>query len=431
MFIHPSYAQKISESPILSANFKKNDTLSYTKGWKIVPLPVFGYSSDLGFNIGAYASLIDYGDGTLFPDYKHQFEVLLRYNTNISGVGQLLYDSEFLIPKFRTTFNLTYMLDKVFPFYGFNGYESPYFADKGNAFYAYSRELFKFTSDLQKDIWKNIRWVGGFSFYSYDINSVMSSHRKDSVPVNNADTSLYDAYISKNVLSENERSGGNVLYFKVGFLYDTRDFERAPTKGIATELTFMGSPDFFTHNQYSHIKVSLIHRQYITLFPKRLVLAYRLAYQGTLVGNAPFYVQQNLHTIFPNKTYHEGVGGDATVRGILPNKVVGDGMFWANIESRIQIADFKFFKNDFYIALNPFFDCGIVTQKYKEQELRDAVGTSEYNFLSGDGERLHKTLGLGGKLAMNQNFILSLEVGFALDKRDGNYGIYAGMYYLF
>jgi hypothetical protein len=75
------------------------------------------------------------------------------------------------------------------------------------------------------------------------------------------------------------------------------------------------------------------------------------------------------------------------------------------------------------LALNPFFDMGQVIQSYRLDEQKaayKAYSDSPVNpFYSGDKEKLHATLGCGLKVVMNRNFVISVEMAKALDKRDG------------
>ena len=78
----------------------------------------------------------------------------------------------------------------------------------------------------------------------------------------------------------------------------------------------------------------------------------------------------------------------------------------------------------FYIAVNPFFDAGIITKPYKADALAkiaDADGKiydPAFNILTGTGDPIYdaskvNTLvysgGAGLKIAMNQNFIVSAD----------------------
>jgi hypothetical protein len=66
---------------------------------------------------------------------------------------------------------------------------------------------------------------------------------------------------------------------------------------------------------------------------------------------------------------------------------------------------------------------GRVIQPYRLDEQKaanKAYPDSIVNpFYSGDEENLHATLGCGLKVVMNRNFVISVEMAKALDKRDG------------
>ena len=126
----------------------------------------------------------------------------------------------------------------------------------------------------------------------------------------------------------------------------------------------------------------------------------------------------------------EGLGGNASVRGINRNGVVGNGMVWLNTEFRWRIVNFRALNQNFHIALNPFFDMGQVTQPYRLKEQKAAyeawrapdggpVKEEGNPFYSNAEEQLHATAGCGLKIVMNRNFVISVEMARALDNRDG------------
>ena len=43
----------------------------------------------------------------------------------------------------------------------------------------------------------------------------------------------------------------------------------------------------------------------------------------------------------------------------------------------------------------------------------------------------HNSVGAGLHIAMNQNFIIAIDYGRALNPQDGNYGLYIGLNFLF
>ena len=90
-----------------------------------------GYNTDLGFQYGALAEFFHYGDGDLFPKYKHLMYVEANYTTKRSGLFRVFYDSEYLIPKVRVTLDVSYIPEAMADFMGFNGFQSVYNPDWG------------------------------------------------------------------------------------------------------------------------------------------------------------------------------------------------------------------------------------------------------------------------------------------------------------
>ena len=119
---------------------------------------------------------------------------------------------------------------------------------------------------------------------------------------------------------------------------------------------------FIGDGHYSFIKLAVIHRQYFTLVKEFLSFVYRLGYQGTIAGRAPFYIQSYILNSFSQTTTIDGLGGSQTLRGILRNRVVGDGEVYGNAEFRWKFIRFHWIKQNFYLALNAFADAGMVVQ---------------------------------------------------------------------
>ena len=117
------------------------------------------------------------------------------------------------------------------------------------------------------------------------------------------------------------------------------------------------------------------------------------------------------------------------MRGVPYNSVIGDGYAWANFEMRFKIVSFRFINQNFYLATNPFFDMGACVQAYRLDEMKQIrqTGTTldgqpltqaEQNLIyTGEPRKLHMSAGLGLKLAMNRNFILSAEVAVPLNTK--------------
>jgi hemolysin activation/secretion protein len=221
---------------------------------------------------------------------------------------------------------------------------------------------------------------------------------------------------------------------KAGVVFDTRDNEPNPMKGVWTEAFFFGAPVIGTKTGF--VKFNITHRQYFTIIKHDLSFAYRLSYQGKLYGDVPFYYQSQIETsLMKDQT---GLGGSKTIRGIMRNRVMGDGIIYGNIELRWKPVYFNFINQKFYLGLNGFCDFGQVVQKVDVVSKENIAANNlipeneKSNYFDfNSGEKLHVSYGAGLRIAMNQNFVISLDYGRAIKAQDGESGIYIGLNYLF
>jgi len=434
--------------PIMVAA-QDNETVKPEKvksGWNLGGLPVVAYDTDLGLEYGGLVNLFYYGDGSLYPEYLHNIYVEVSRFTKGSGINRLFYDSKHLIPGLRITSDLAYLTDRTYDFYGFNGYEAVYneaWTDdqssdyRSRVFYKYDRKLSRFTTDVQGNFRnEKFGWVAGIGLYDYRIDTVdvnrlnRGKSADDRLPY--TDGGLFQRYIDWGIVEPEEAKGGFVTYLKVGAVYDTRDNEPNPMSGIWTEAVVAYAPPFLgIGNRYSHAKISLTHRQYFTLIRDKLTFAYRLGYQGTLWGNCPFYLQPNIATLYLRGATNEGLGGSKYLRGIIRNRVVGDGVAYANMEFRWKFYRFYLLKQNFYLSLNAFLDAGQVVTPVSLEKNFTGDGHPESDYFSSENESLHTSAGGGLRLVMNQNFVVAVDYGRALKRSDGTSGTYVGLNFLF
>ena len=411
-------------------------------GWNFGALPTITFDSDLGFQYGALVDLVNYGDGTRYPNYDHHLYFEVSRFTKGSGINRFYYDSDKLIKGLRTFFDISYLSDQAYDFFGFNGYDAIYnpgWIDDQSAdyltrmYYKYDRKMFRFKVDLQGKIsGEKFRWAGGVNLLNFNIGPVnldKLNKGKKSDDILPDVPGLFNKYQDWGIISAKEADGGFVPTLKAGVVYDTRDNRPNPMKGVWTEVAFEGAPEFLGAES-SFVKLSLTHRQYFTIIPKDLSLAYRLNYQTTISGHTPFYYQTQVITSELKSATSEGLGGGSTLRGILRNRVVGDGFFLGNIEARWKFTRFQFINNNFYLGLNGFLDFGQVTKKI-EADPKIAYFPQEEAYFDKGAESMHFSYGAGLRIAMNENFIIKVDYGMAADKRDGDSGIYIGLNYLF
>jgi hypothetical protein len=63
------------------------------KGFSFGAVPAIGFDSDLGFLYGALANFYDYGDGTIYPFYKHSLYIEWTHTTKGGDLNLIRYDS--------------------------------------------------------------------------------------------------------------------------------------------------------------------------------------------------------------------------------------------------------------------------------------------------------------------------------------------------
>ena len=412
----------IAAASILSGMKASAQEDAGVKGWNFGPLPCVSYNSDLGFQYGACADIFYYGDGSVFPDYLHRFYVEASTYTGGQSLLHAQYDSKYLIPGVRVTGAVSWQYDPLYYFYGFNGSEAFDPAlnlnpATGEARYNCQRSMLRILLDLQGTLAGRLNWVAGTSFWGFGIQD-FESKKYDPA------TSLYHQWVAEGKIDASQAAGGMRLEMKAGLVYDTRNLEAAPSRGIWAEAYINGSPDLFGASGKGvwgggYLKLAAHWRQYLPLVSDRLVLAYHLAYQGTLAGETPFYMLPVIYTLYLRQTGSEGLGGLNTVRGLIQNRLVGEGYAWANVELRWKLFEFKFIGQNWYLATNPFVDAGYVLQPYRPQVF--GVGS----------ERFDVSAGLGLKLAMNENFIVSVEAAQVLGHSEYPMGLVIALNYIF
>jgi len=435
---------------IFSGAFSQQDSVeqkNVKKGFSFGAIPVVAYNTDTGFKYGALANIYHFGDGTNYPNYNHSLYFEWSRTTKGSGVTQAIFDSKTLIPNTRVNLEASFLTEQALDFYGFNGANAMYNSDFANdllkddgyitrAYYRHARELVRLKAEFQgKQINEKVKWLAGFAHYGFNISTVdiaTLNEDQDAETMLPDTATLYDKYVDWGVIKDDQKDGGNVNLFKVGLVYDTRDNEANPNSGIWSEIIYLNALGFLG-NDYSFSRINITHRQYFTIFPKKLTFAYRLSYQSKISGETPYYM---LPFFVDSKQTQDGLGGSKNLRGIMRNRVVGDGFAMGNFEFRYKFINTVIFNQNLYIALNTFVDAGIVTNPYDVDltgvttsygnTLQENINTLQY-----EDESVHISYGAGIRFALNENFIIAVDYGMAAKAQDGSSGLYIGLNYIF
>ncbi len=430
-----TFAALLACGIVLSAQEEKE----MKTGWSFGVLPTATYSVDNGFQAGAFGDIYYYGDGKTYPDPLHKISWEGSYFTHSHRMRlYLAYDSKYLIPNMRVNASVTYMTDPLYSLWGFNGAAAtqnydvwgnrektvPLTTDNVN-YYGMSREMLRILANFQGRITDNLNWAAGVNFWNWKLGAMKDVGVKidGNKQYYNTDATLYNFLTNAGVITAAEKDGSMALEINAGVVYDTRDIEAAPNKGIWAEAYLNGN---VLNQQY--LKACAYFRQYISI-PIHLpagdpVFAYRLAWQHTLLGETPLAMIQNNPLLVQRNMISEGFGSSNTIRGLRENRVLAEGMAWANTELRIKLVKFNFLNQYFYLAVNPFFDAGIITKPYKAEALAGIADSDgkiydpTFNLLTGTTDPIYDaskvntlvySAGAGLKIAMNQNFIISAD----------------------
>lgn len=432
----------VSATAVMAQNTDTVANKNIRKGWTFGALPSVSYDADYGFQYGALTNIYYFGDGSTYPEYLHSLYLEASYTTKRYGVFRFFYDSKFLIPNHRLTVDMSYLPDALSDFYGFNGYQAVYNPDWTNdesdmyvsrAFYKMKRDLFRFATDIQGALSNNWYWNAGAGVLGYKIGNVdvdMLNKGKDAEDQLPDTAGLYEKYVLWDIIPHNEANGGWHPYLRGGITYDTRNQQQNPSRGIYTDAFLTYTAAFGDMKDYNNLKFNFNFRQYIPI-TENISLAYRVGTQLTLAGKSPFYLNTYMNTLFIQRVIYEGLGGGNSLRGIVRNRILSDGFAFANVELRLKLWNFKVGKENFYIGINPLFDAGMVLQPYDinkdqvENNIRENDPSFDMNTLGNyfnfDESLIYKphlSAGIGLKVAMNENFIVSVDWATPLNKAD-------------
>lgn len=410
---------------------------SAKKGLNLGVLPAVSFNTDEGFQYGAILNLFNYGNGTHYPKYDQSYYLELSKFTKGSTIMRFYFDSDQLLKGVRTFVDVSYITEDMLDFFGFNGYQSDYSLSRdtsNRAFYKMSQKQFRLLADFKGSLpIEHLYWEASYNFVNYKNGSVDYERLNKSTNLSalTPGESLYEKYVGWGILSAKEADGGIVSAFKVGLLYDTRNALNNPDKGFSTEALLEVAPGFMNESPYA--RYSLMHKHYQSLIKNRLNLAVRLGVQGKIGKNdIPFYRRTVFMTPFATRTSPTALGGANSLRGIMRNRVVGDAFALGNFELRWKVLNFTFINQNFYLGINGFFDTGYILDpiNWDLSNLTPTEKTDYFNLETKDS--FHSALGGGLKVAMNQNFIISVEMGKPLNESDGSkMGTYINLNYLF
>ncbi len=420
-------------------------------GWNFGAVPGLTYDNDKGLTYGITANIFDYGDGKNYPGYRHFIYAEGSYSTKQVGTIRLFYESDYVIKKHKLLLDFSYLPDAMNDFYGFNGNFSVFNHDFENknaaaylnhAFYRHQSNLFRTTVDIRGKIQGGFYYYAGVGVLGYKEDRV--NLPKSEITANQME--LFELYRQWGLINEAEQKGGWHPYVRGGISYDTRNQRVNTVTGWYFDLFVTYNSAFNELKDYNNVKINFDFMHFIPIISNRLVWAFRVATQNTIIGKSPYYLDTYKNELYIDHNRYYAVGGVTSVRGLMRDRVWVPGFAYATAELRSRVWNFDMINQHFYLGLNLFIDAGMVTQKYdidqaviREKVNNDAwvaannLGFDDFFDVNANINMPHLGAGAGLKLAMNENFVLSCEWGMPFSKRDNytNSNFYIGMGYMF
>lgn len=346
-------------------------------GWSA--LPALNYDSDQGFGYGVTGGLYQYGDGTQAP-YLWAFEPIVFFTTRGRKSVAVFYDAPRQFgERVRLTVRVYLDRDCCQPYFGLGNATTYDTALDVRAslpsYYVYRRNRVTAVVDLQWSVVPRVRLLTG-----------VAAHRNTTAA---RDLSTQFAVDLNNGTIPAGEDASTSLGPKVGVIYDTRDGERDPRRGVWLEgIAWQGlvvpAGDDFT-------RFTGTLRGYLSPNPS-VTFAARVLGEH-IQGAMPVAMLSDLASSFQDFT---GLGGAESVRGVLWQRYMGRSRALSNLELRLRGPGFRFLGAPWQLGVVAFVDAGRVW---------DDRG-------AGDGTAgLHWGKGAGLRVAWGRSFIIAADFG--------------------
>ncbi|MGY6560877.1 MAG: Omp85 family outer membrane protein [Luteibaculaceae bacterium] len=185
------------------------------------------------------------------------------------------------------------------------------------------------------------------------------------------------------------------------FIYDTRDFEPDPSKGVFLQYSHEYSAPWLA-SEFNFNKF-MIQGQIFKTLARWNNNKGRLTFAGVGSFGHIFGPRINFIEMWDLSSQAEAggvlvLGGDRSVRGFREARFLAPTVALVNLEMRARFFDFNLLKQNFALGLTPFFDMGSVWDSPTDINFSRWVGAP----------------GLGARINWNQSTVLRLD--FAVSK---------------
>ncbi|MCZ4222388.1 BamA/TamA family outer membrane protein [Pedobacter rhodius] len=268
-----------------------------TRKSSFMPVPVFGYTQEAGFQFGAGALYSFYADKSDTLNRSSNFSFTSSYSTkktyNFSVYGDAwskgnLYHGLAELRLRKMPFN----------FYGIG----PRTAQSDE--HKLELRQIKLQFDLEKQLLKNLFSGVSIGFEDYKV-------------VDRIGTGVF--YRDPNISG---RSGGKIVFAGISQSYDNRNSNNYPTKGFFGRISYQYGPEIFGQDNFSGSQIKLNLRQFFFI-NKHLVLGSQGIYHTVQSDHVPFYLLPQL-------------GNDEIMRGYYTGRYRDKNLFAFQSELRYR-----------------------------------------------------------------------------------------------
>ncbi|MCJ7630407.1 MAG: BamA/TamA family outer membrane protein, partial [Longimicrobiales bacterium] len=313
-------------------------------GWEVTGLPALNYDSDEGFGYGLVLSLYNYGDGGYSP-YRFTLQPLVFLTTEGRRDVTLFFDAPHLLSGgWRIDGFLGFEKQIATPYYGL-GNNSLFLEENTEGdnpyFYRFGRERMVLRGNLQRP------------FGGLPLRLLMGAQIED-ISIDPTPKDEGNTLLAEELGPDGPVPGGIQASVRGGLIWDSRDRESGTRKGVWTSVLVetvmeaLGSDHSFT-------RWTLADRRYFSI-RGNVIFANRVVLQH-ISGSPPFYALSYVQSSFGGQ---EALGGSQSIRGILRNRYIGEGVFFWNAEIRWRFREIRVRGKDGHLAAIGFLDWGRV-----------------------------------------------------------------------
>lgn len=198
--------------------------------------------------------------------------------------------------------------------------------------------------------------------------------------------------------------GGWISIIQNALIYDTRDFEPDPTRGMYFEIANEYSGKYIG-SQFDFNKL-FIQGRYFKKIPigPRTIVAGRVGIGNIFGKNAPFFEYQDQWS--PEGSIN-AMGGRGSLRGYRANRFLARSMWFANVELRAKVAETSLLQQHFSFNIAPFFDMGTVSDRWQNLGFNN----------------IKTSYGVGLRIGWNQSTTIYFDYGISKEDKLFFFGI--------